>query len=92
MDRFGRLLARLLRLLLGLCALGLVLLALYVSLGRQLAPLVAGSVAMMPQRQTSEPMDRGWAGQSAWTLSDSNPGATEQSEPSVFCPFQLTCW
>lgn len=41
MDRFGRLLARLLRLLLGLCALGLVLLALYVSLGRQLAPLVA---------------------------------------------------
>ena len=40
MERFGRYFARLLRLLLGLCALVLVLLALYVSLGRQLAPLL----------------------------------------------------
>lgn len=41
MARLGSLIARLLRLSLGLCALSLVLLALYVSLGRQLVPLVA---------------------------------------------------
>src|SRR5690606_2884067 len=41
MNLFLRLLARLLRWGLGLCALGLVLAALYVSLGRQLVPLVA---------------------------------------------------
>lgn len=41
MQRFGRLLATALRGLLGLCCLVLVLLALYVSLGRQLVPLVA---------------------------------------------------
>ncbi len=41
MDRAGRLFATSLRIVLGLLALGLVLLALYVSLGRQLVPLVA---------------------------------------------------
>jgi len=41
MDRFARLLTAFLRGVLGLCALGLVLAALYVSLGRQLVPLVA---------------------------------------------------
>lgn len=41
MDRADRLFATSLRIVLGLLALGLVLLALYVSLGRQLVPLVA---------------------------------------------------
>lgn len=41
MNFFGSLLIRLLRRLLGLCALVLVLAALYVSLGRELVPLVA---------------------------------------------------
>lgn len=41
MDRLVRLLIALLRFSLGLCALGLVLAALYVSLGRELVPLVA---------------------------------------------------
>lgn len=41
MARLGLALATLLRWSLGLCALGLVLAALYVSLGRQLVPLVA---------------------------------------------------
>ncbi|VVP28503.1 hypothetical protein PS862_04239 [Pseudomonas fluorescens] len=41
MDRLTRLLAALTRWGLGLCALGLVLMALYVSLGRELTPLVA---------------------------------------------------
>ena len=41
MADVGSLGTRLLRIVLGLCALVLVLLALYVSLGRQLVPLVA---------------------------------------------------
>ena len=41
MDRFTRLLAALTRWGLGLCALVLVLMAVYVSLGRELAPVVA---------------------------------------------------
>ncbi|VXC53443.1 conserved hypothetical protein [Pseudomonas sp. 8AS] len=41
MNRLARLLVALLRGALGLCALGLVLAALYVSLGRELVPLVA---------------------------------------------------
>ncbi|MVV52390.1 TIGR02099 family protein [Pseudomonas sp. PB120] len=41
MDRLTRILAALTRWGLGLCALALVLMALYVSLGRELAPLVA---------------------------------------------------
>lgn len=41
MDRLTRILAALTRWGLGLCALALVLMALYVSLGRELTPLVA---------------------------------------------------
>ncbi|MCY1260266.1 hypothetical protein D9M69_174150 [compost metagenome] len=53
MERFARLLASALRLLLALCALGLVLLALYVSLGRELAPLV-GEYREEVAREASE--------------------------------------